>query len=216
MGGCGTVAAMLHIASFETLAQVEMVSAGQWLRQRGVAAETVLFLDSGRVALGLREGEVLRHHVGVVEGPMWLDAAFALAARSCSVDMWTETPVRLRRVSVGAFRQGVAAMPAPVAALVYDLAKGYCQQTALAVSRLTQDAEARCAQWLLHHAQPGDQGAWCVTLHQRKRSIAAQLGIAPETLSRVLRQLRDQGWIAGQGKVLQVLQPQALQQVAGL
>ena len=43
---------------------------------------------------------------------------------------------------------------------------------------VAQDAEARCAQWLLNHAQPDHSGAMSVTLHQRKRLIAAQLGIA--------------------------------------
>ncbi|MFH7346699.1 helix-turn-helix domain-containing protein, partial [Pseudomonas syringae group genomosp. 7] len=79
------------------------------------------------------------------------------------------------------------------------MAEGYFRQTELAVSRLAQDAEARCAQWLLQHAQPCDDGALRVTLHLRKRLIAAQLGIAPETLSRVLRHLREHGLIAGTG-----------------
>ena len=36
-------------------------------------------------------------------------------------------------------------------ALLRDMAAGYFQQTELAVSRLAQDAESRCAQWLLQH-----------------------------------------------------------------
>lgn len=53
-----------------------------------------------------------------------------------------------------------------------------------------------------------------VSLKERKRLIAAQLGIAPETFSRVLRQLREHGLIAGSGKLLNVLQPLALQSLA--
>ena len=59
------------------------------------------------------------------------------------------------------------------------------------------------------------RGGLRVTLHQRKRLIAAQLGIAPETLSRVLRHLREHGLIAGTGNVLSLPQPRALQMVAG-
>jgi len=99
--------------------------------------------------------------------------------------------------------------------LLRDLATGYRAQSELAVSRLAQDAEARCAQWLLNHAQPDHSGAMSVTLHQRKRLIAAQLGIAPETFSRVLRHLREHGLIAGTGNVLNLPQPHALQSVAG-
>ncbi|MNU03234.1 transcriptional activator FtrB [compost metagenome] len=54
-----------------------------------------------------------------------------------------------------------------------------------------------------------------VTLHQRKRLIAAQLGIAPETFSRVMRHLREHGLVAGTGNVLRLPQPMALQSVAG-
>ena len=87
-------------------------------------------------------------------------------------------------------------------------------QTELAVSRLAQDAEARCAQWLLHHAKEHAEGGLRVTLNARKRLIAAQLGIAPETFSRVLRQLREHGLIAGRGNVIDLPKPQALELLA--
>ena len=53
-----------------------------------------------------------------------------------------------------------------------------------------------------------------VILNQRKRIIAAQLGIAPETFSRVLRNLREHGLIMGSGNVLKLPQPSALELVA--
>jgi CRP-like cAMP-binding protein len=53
-----------------------------------------------------------------------------------------------------------------------------------------------------------------VTLHLRKRLIAAQLGIAPETFSRVLRQLREHGLIAGRGNVIDLPKPAALEILA--
>ncbi|MPN49048.1 hypothetical protein SDC9_196661 [bioreactor metagenome] len=112
--------------------------------------------------------------------------------------------------------RGFAVLPDSVQSLLRDMAAGYCQQTELAVSRLAQDAEARCAQWLLRHAQHDGNGSLRVTLHQRKRLIAAQLGIAPETFSRVLRHLREHGLIAGTGNVLALPQPRALQMVAGV
>ena len=48
-----------------------------------------------------------------------------------------------------------------------------------------------------------------------KRLIAAQLGIAPETFSRVLRSLREHGLIAGTGNVLRLPQPGVLQNMVG-
>ena len=55
-----------------------------------------------------------------------------------------------------------------------------------------------------------------VPLEQRKRLIAAQLGIAPETLSRVLRQLRERSLISGTGRLLQVTDLGGLRALAGV
>ena len=65
---------------------------------------------------------------------------------------------------------------------------------------------------LLEHAEMVN-GRMTVQLHQSKRQIAARLGIAPETLSRVLRQLRDQGLLEGLGKTFFLPQPAQLQLV---
>lgn len=207
--------AMFSIASFNPSAQVEVVSAGEVLRERHQRPASVLYVNSGRVLLGVREDGVMRHQLGVVEGPFWLDAATVLLNQPCAVDMVADTPVQLHRLSIDDFRRTFNDLPQAAQTLLHDMATGYCQQTELAVSRLAQDAEARCAQWLLQHAHNSEDGGLRVTLHQRKRLIAAQLGIAPETLSRVLRHLREHGLISGTGNVLSLPQPRALQMVAG-
>lgn len=207
---------MFPLPSSDQSAQIEVATAGEVLRERHQQPASVLYLDSGRVLLGVREDGVMRHQLGVVEGPFWLDAATALLEQPCAVDMVADTRVQLRRLPLEDFKRTFDELPVGAQALLRDMATGYCQQTELAVSRLAQDAEARCAQWLLRHAQHADNGTMCVTLNQRKRTIAAQLGIAPETFSRVLRHLREHGLIAGTGNVLNLPQPSALQSVAGI
>ena len=207
---------MFMTPSFDPSAQAEVVAPGGVLRVRNQRPTSVLHIDSGRVLLGVRDGEQMRHQLGVVEGPAWLDAAPVLLEQPCAVDMVAETVVHMRSVPRDTFMRGFAVLPDSVQSLLRDMAAGYCQQTELAVSRLAQDAEARCAQWLLRHAQHDGNGSLRVTLHQRKRLIAAQLGIAPETFSRVLRHLREHGLIAGTGNVLALPQPRALQMVAGV
>jgi CRP-like cAMP-binding protein len=207
---------MLPIPSFEPSAQIEVAAAGEVLRERHQQPMSVLHLDSGRVLLGVREEEAMRHQLGEVEGPFWLDAATALLDRPCAFDMVADTRVQLRRVPIEEFRHIFETLPKAAQGLLRDMAEGYCQQAELAVSRLAQDAEARCAQWLLRHAHSSEDGGLRVTLHQRKRLIAAHLGIAPETLSRVLRHLRELGLVAGTGNVLALPQPRALQTVAGV
>ena len=195
-------------------AQAYTAAAGAVLRRRRDTPPDVLHLNVGRVLVCLREGEQIRHQLGVLQGPCWLDAGPALLGQPCDVDMVADTEVQFYRQPLAIFRQWVDGMPLAPQSLLHDLAAGYRQQTQLTISRLAQDAQARCAQWLLHHAQPDAGGDLRVTLQERKCLIAAQLGIAPETFSRVLRNLREHGLVRGSGKVLSLPRPGALQAVA--
>jgi CRP-like cAMP-binding protein len=107
-------------------------------------------------------------------------------------------------------------MPKSVRTVLHDVAQAHRQQTEIAVSRLVKDAEARCAEWLLRHAEPTAEAGLAVMLRQRKRQIAQQLGIAPETLSRVLRHLRERSLISGSGRVLNLVDPSGLRSIAGV
>jgi CRP-like cAMP-binding protein len=176
----------------------------------------VCYVESGRVALGVMDGDAMEHQLGVVEGPCWLEATSAVLNLPNAVDAVAETEVCLRRVPVAEFRRSLADMPMPAQIVLHDVAMAHRQQTELAVSRLAKDAEARCAEWLLRHAQTGDKGVMAVLLLQRKRSIAAQLGIAPETLSRVLRHLRERSLISGSGRILNLVDPTGLRSLAGV
>ena len=176
----------------------------------------VFYVESGRVALGVMDGEVMEHQLGVVVGPCWLEATSAVLNLPNAVDAVAETEVCLRRLPVAEFRRSLADMPEAAQAVLHDVARAHRQQTELAVSRLAKDAESRCAEWLLRHAQTGDKGVMAVLLQQRKRSIAAQLGIAPETLSRVLRHLRERSLISGSGRILNLVDPSGLRSLAGV
>jgi CRP-like cAMP-binding protein len=184
--------------------------------QRGVDTPRVIYIEAGRVALGVMEAGVLEHQIGVLEGPCWLDASSVVLDLPHLVDAVAESPLQLRSVALEDFRKAIADMPESAQAVLADVAMAHRRQTEFAVSRLAKDAEARCAEWLLSHAQPADQGRMAVELQQRKRSIAAQLGIAPETFSRVLRHLRERSLISGSGRVLNLVDPGGLRSVAGI
>ncbi len=192
------------------------LAAGVLMLERGTSPHFVSYLESGRVALGVMEGPVLAHQLGVLEGPTWLEASAAVLNLPSLVDAVAETEVVVRRVPVAGFRQSLAAFPQDARALLHDVAMAHRQQTELAVSRFVKDAQSRCAEWLLAHAEVGDKGAMAVRLHEPKRQLAARLGIAPETLSRVLRHLRDRGLISGSGRVVNVLDSGCLRSLAGV
>lgn len=195
---------------------VTSLAAGSVLLSRGSAADRVVHVVQGRVVLGVMVEGQMAHQLGVVEGPFWLEAASALLGLPHVVDALAETDVQLRFVSVAEFLAQVKTLPKTSQNLLRDMAQSQRQQTELGVSRLAKDADARCAEWLLRHAKPDELlGGLAVKLTERKRTIAAQLGMAPETFSRVLRHLRDRQLIIGGGRILGLPNPQALQELAG-
>lgn len=189
---------------------------GSVLLRRGEFADAIVFVESGQVGLGLTDGDTMTHLLGTVDGPFWLEASAAILARPSLVDAVAQTRVKLRTLPVPVFRTWLAALPESAQNLLRDVAVSHWQQSELAVSRLAKDAEARCAEWLLRHAQTSAQGSVAVMLQQRKRLIAAQLGIAPETLSRVLRHLRERSLISGSGRVVHLVDPGGLRSLAGV
>ena len=206
---------MLPVSTLPDTAERQTVACGVALLRRSETPHWVTYLESGRVGLGVLEGDVLEHQLGVLEGPVWLEASTAVLNLPSAVDAVSQTEVCLRRVPLSEFRQSLGSLNSSAQAVLHDVALAHRQQTEMAVSRLAKDAESRCAEWLLRHAEAGEGGAMAVPLHQRKRLIAAQLGIAPETLSRVLRHLRERNLISGSGRILNLVDPTALRALSG-
>jgi CRP-like cAMP-binding protein len=199
---------------------VEVAPSGTVLVRRGQPGQEVLFLERGCVVLGLVGTDgLMEHQLGELHGPAWLECASAVLEQSGIVDAVAQTEVHVRHLPRSEFLAFVRDNGKPVWGVLTDVAKAYRQQTELAVSRLAKGAEERCAEWLLRQAQassaPAPSAVPAVQLQQRKRAIAAQLGIAPETLSRVLRNLRERGLISGAGRMVQLVDVAGLRVLAG-
>ncbi|WP_298433079.1 Crp/Fnr family transcriptional regulator [Ottowia sp.] len=215
---------MLAPKSFRVTGETTVHEAGSVLQRRGTVLTHVLHLDSGKVAVGLADQETMAHEhgtmahaMGSLDAPFWLNAGCAILHQRAVVDIVATTRVEVLRVPVASFEAGLKSLPTAAFDLLRDVALAHRHQAELAVSRLGKDAEARCAEWLLRHAEPAasQPGALAVFLRERKRQIAAQLGIAPETFSRVLRQLRERSLISGSGRVLNLIDPGGLKALAG-
>jgi CRP-like cAMP-binding protein len=74
-----------------------------------------------------------------------------------------------------------------------------------------QSADARVANYLLDLAQSEEARQGWVSLPAKKATVAARIGITPETLSRVLRRLREARVITIEGRNLHILDSNALQ-----
>ena len=192
------------------------MAAGEQVLRRHAPAERMVYLLKGRVAIGLMDSGQMARRVMDCTGPAWLDPAAALHQLQHAADFLAETPGELLEVPATSMRQWLSGLPVGQRQMMLELAMANRQQTEAALGLMAKDAESRCAEWLLHHSEVTDSGGITVPLRERKRSIAAQLGIAPETLSRILRHLRESGVISQSGSVLNVIDPGGLQRLAGV
>lgn len=194
----------------------ERCGAGALLQRRGVCTPEVVFIDSGVVGLGVAGPHELEHCLGLAQGPCWLEPSAAILGQAPVVDAVAQGAVILRRIPMDEFHQALGGCSPGVHSMVRDMARLHLQQTDVAVGRLVKDAEGRCAQWLLQHAKGAADGHVVVEFQDRKRQVAQILGIAPETLSRVFKLLRERGLITGTGKVVELVDLPALNQLAGV
>lgn len=207
---------MLDIVNLKARASMRRVSAGQLVMSRSVLPATVTYLDSGRVALGVWDGNNLVHQLGVLEGPCWLDLSATVLHKPPVMDAVSVSVLEVSDVSRADVDRLLGHLSTAARTLLVDMAQAHRRQSDYALSRLAKDAASRCAEWLLSHAVRRQGGEWAVELVERKRSIAAHLGITPETFSRVLRYLRDQSLISGSGRLVHLIDPKALRLVAGV
>jgi CRP-like cAMP-binding protein len=95
--------------------------------------------------------------------------------------------------------------------LMLGLAQTVQNLTGATHDLMSKDAQKRLATWLLrHNPKQGED----VAMKERKRELAAQLAITPETLSRLLRQLMSAGLIEVKGYSIKLLDLAALQNLA--
>ena len=210
----GHISAMLPDLPLDAFTDSRTLATGTVLLRRGELPEYPLYLASGQVRLGVVNGNEIVHLLGLAQGPFWLDATEVILGVPHVMDVVADTDVVVNSVPAQRFQASLSALPATVRAMVRDIAKSHRQQSELAVSRLVKDAEARCAEWLLRSAEPSHQGGLAVMWREHKRMVAHQLGIAPETLSRILRHLREQQLVSGTGRVLRLLDPTRLRDLA--
>lgn len=172
-------------SALAAMTQLRRCKAGELAIRRGDAAVAMLALCEGKVAAR-----------GALTGPLWLDLHTAWLEGRYEEDVSVVSPSAL----VMSWPMSVAGMwlrsqPLVLEALLRATA-ARLRDAQDAIRGLTmQDATGRVAAWLLAQAGAAEE----LRLAERKRDVAAQLSISPETLSRTLRQLADRGVLAVQG-----------------
>ncbi len=208
------VAAPLREVLIES-GQWRRVPAGQALFEQGEHCETMWLLLEGSVCLGHHDSHGEWRQFRLAEAGEWMGCAACWLREShnlravAAVDVLA---VGMSRAQIDAWAsEDPAAWRAAMETVVDALAELQLQQTRQAVRRESLDALGRVSEWLLDMARR--QGS-TVRFIQRKKYVASQLAITPETFSRCLRQLEEEGCISGSGYELQILAPDLLRQKA--
>jgi CRP-like cAMP-binding protein len=206
------------LAALAPLARDRRFDAGQTVLRRGATATSLWLVGHGRVALGTRGATgLMQQRRSVTEG-QWLDLASGLLGAPHAEDALAESASLLWEVPLAALHRVarshhalMAELAAALAAEVHGLIDG-------TRDLVLKDVPARCATWLLEHAQfdapNGEARTGVLKLEQRKRAVALELGTTAETFSRTLRQLNRQGLIEVRGYSIALLDVPSLRRLA--
>lgn len=198
-------------AELAALSTVQHASAGSLLASREQPALDLLVLAAGDAALGttLATGDFRPERS--LRAPDWLDANSAWLGGPHALDVRAVSDVTVLRIPRAVLLGALSRHPELARRLLAVLAAQVHALTLTAHDLMHKDAQARLASWLLHRCGDGTGSEpTTVALHERKRDIAAQLAIAPETLSRLLGTFSREGLIEVHGYAVRLLDPGAL------
>lgn len=176
-----------------------------------VATSLVILLDGQAVIGHANMGQSMKAE-RVLHAPAWLDMASAWCHGRHMTDARAQTRVRVADLPVAPLRSLLVQRPSLALRFVDVLAHEVVRLGAQTHELMHKDAPARLAAWLLR--QLDGHGHGVLRLSERKRDIASQLGMTPETLSRLMRSLSEQGLIGVEGYTVRVLDRDGLDRLA--
>jgi CRP-like cAMP-binding protein len=202
--------------ALEREARARLVPQGQMVFMRHDVAHVVVALLQGDVALGVALGDGQFRPERLVHAPAWLDLGSAWLEGTHALDARALSAVTVAEVPLDAMLPMVERRSTLARPLISALAREVRDLTLNTHELMHKDAPARLAAWLHQRCgpRPGAPEQGVVQLHERKRDIASQLAITPETLSRLMRSFMQQGVIEVSGYTVLVLDPKALERMA--
>jgi CRP/FNR family transcriptional regulator, dissimilatory nitrate respiration regulator len=203
----------------DTLAQIARhavwreLEAGETLFVQDDKGKHFFLVKSGTIKLFLLSEEGEEHIMEIVnreqifaEAAMFMGGSYPVSATALEpvqlIAFDAQFFVSLLRNNSGLCLTLLAAMSRQMHALVTE------------IDRLTlQSSTRRLARYLLAQLAHKTNSTWVVPLPASKQNIASLLDIRPETLSRILARLTDDGLIAVHVDGIAILQPTLLSQV---
>ena len=198
------------------LASPRQAALGESVLSRSQPARTLVALQRGEVALGLHTAGGRLRIERIVRGPVWLDLGSAWLGLPHAMDAHALGPAWLVEWPCDGLAQRLPQHPGLALRLLRSLAWEVHAQAVNIQELMHKDAPGRLASWLYQHSEPlpGQVGQAVVRLQDRKRDLASQLAITPETLSRLMRSFSRRGVIAEAGYTVRVIDPAALARLA--
>jgi CRP-like cAMP-binding protein len=214
----GGTATSAEVTALGEVARARRVMPGAMVFACGDRARALVLVVDGDVALGVRNADGSFHTERHIHGPAWLDISAGWLGECHALDARAMSATSVLELPREALQQVLDRFPSLARRLITSLAR---EVRALAVNThdlMHKDAPARLAAWLhercLPHPQLPNQGL--VQLPMRKRDIASQLAITPETLSRLMRSFTSRGVINVAGYSVHVLDMAALARQSGV
>ena len=185
-----------NVAQIATHARIEYCRRGALIARQGEPLTGVIALGYGiaKLVLPRRRGDerVLRF-VGANES---FGEAAALLGRPCPVDAFALADTLLAVIPVRSLRHLQERDNVLAGNLVKVLAEGMLELIAGIDASVGRSSAQRLAAYLQSLADPQTAATSCaVQLPVTKTAVAAHLGITKETMSRLLRDLKDRGLI---------------------
>ena len=198
----------LEKESFDTLAETVAVREfrqGKVLFQRGDPAEWFCFVESGQVELSLdaRSGESKTLEV-IGPGRTFAEAVAFMGKVSYPVTASVLADCTVFQIPIRGYLRLLQASPEACMRLLGDVCT-HLHARVREIERLTfQNARSRLVSYLLDHVVESDADAdeATIRLELPRHVIASRLSITPETLSRLLRGLVDEGAIMIEDRVI--------------
>nr|WP_295083536.1 Crp/Fnr family transcriptional regulator [uncultured Roseateles sp.] len=198
----GQALAEAEMRALTELVQLRPVLAAESVFRSQTRADHVIAVLEGVVGLGSIGPQGQFHLERSAHGPAWLDISSAWVGQGHTQDAQAMGPALLLELPVKSLRPLLHRYPDLQDRFMLALAQTVQSLTGVTHDLMAKDAQKRLISWLLQRmAAPAGE----VALRERKRELAAQLAITPETLSRLLRQLMAAGLIEVKGYSIKLL-----------
>ncbi len=205
------------LAAFESLGRPLRLPAGATLLQAGETPVRGLWLLSGGVACaGKLDARERWWASRELSGGDWIDVASAWRRAAVALEtVRAQTPVLAHEFPADEVLRLCQHEPGLLRALLRAQADQLADAKQDRQTLLNRDTGARLAGWLLDQRAASGEARDELMLRQTKKRIASRLGIAPETLSRTLKALQDQGLLMVDRYLVRFIDLAGLRRLAG-